>query len=122
MATLRPLITGHSICEFSGLSGANTNPEVLIKEIIETSIYNKLSIVMFSDNVAYENGTTLANYIKQNKLGTIKETGKEKSLNTGSIINTWMWHLNKEKLKEWDKEIGIKHGSKECGATVSKKW
>ena len=122
MAALYPLIAGHSICEFSGLSGAKEEPQKLIKAIIETSIYDKLLIVMFSDNVAYKNGPTLARYIKQNKLGTIKETGEEESLNTGSTINTWMWHLDKEKLKEWDQKIGVNHGSKGRGAAVGAKW
>lgn len=104
MSHLTELIKGGAICELYGLSYAHQNPEPFIKSIADLLSLNLVQIILFSDNEEYTNGKAIAKYIRDNKLGTLKETTPEKSLNTGSIINTWMWYIDKKALAKWNQK------------------
>lgn len=108
MAHLYSLIKGNSICQLVSLGDAAYNPEPLIKAMADFPDLKLIQILMFSDNENYRNGKTLAKYIKENNLGCVKETTPERSLNTGNQINTWMWHIDKQALKNWNDKRALK--------------
>ena len=101
MANLYKMTKKDCIYELAGLSDARNNPARFIKAIATDPEIKKIQIIMFSDNEAYENGKALAKFIELKNLGKIRQTKPEKSLNTGSIINTWVWELDKQALENW---------------------
>lgn len=104
MPSLTPLTKEKSICLMAGLYGAEQNPGKWIKTLTSSPQTKKTQIILFSDNKQNRNGTTLAKYITDQKLGNVKETPPKRSRTTNNIIIAWMWHIDKEALEKWDKE------------------
>lgn len=56
----------------------------------------------FTDAIYNSNGgKRLAQYIKDNKLGTLVSPRERKNPNTGNTIKIWVWSPNERNLKAW---------------------
>jgi hypothetical protein len=65
---------------------------------------NHFGMILFSDTVRNHGGTAYAEYITENKLGSIIESKIITNPNSCNKIRTWIWHVNKRGLGKWYKE------------------
>lgn len=64
----------------------------------------KFGIVIFSDSSRRGNGKRLADFIEEQKLGTVDASKVVQNPNTRRNIQMWTWYLDREALVSWFKK------------------
>jgi len=111
------LCASYGSCGISILSGINKTlpPEIVHKVLVERAASDKKTIreafVMFSDtdHGGSKGGNALAEYIRENNLGSIVEAGPRMNPNSGNMIKMWIWSPPHESLHPEDKFMPV-HG------------
>lgn len=96
-------------CGVRELTGLYRPPKELVKQVMtakgKPTSFEDFVHVLFSDRVdgIKNNGTKLANLIKEEKLGRLQVTRPRKNPNSGHLIQTWMWSVNWHNVQEFTK-------------------
>ena len=98
-----------SCCGIREFDGLVTSPQSNVKEMIKNWLNEKengspYTFILFSDIHTTTRGINTAKYIKNNKLGSIKETRKKRNPNTGNILKIWIWAINEKTTRQWAKQ------------------
>jgi hypothetical protein len=64
---------------------------------------NDFAYAIFTDTnqTDYQYGNSLRNFIKENNLGTIKETSPKRNPNTGHKVKVYIWSIKSRNLKSF---------------------
>lgn len=69
------------------------NPAIITKVYNDS---NRRAMIIFHDVVSWSNGSSLASYIRRNKLGSLTSSKKVMNPNSRNIIQMWIWY------PDWD--------------------
>lgn len=103
-----------SCCGIAEFSGLCSNPELVLREVAESTEWCGLSdysytefngcYVIFSDTTPSKNLTKLVKYIRKYNLGTLASLPAKKNPNSGNMIKVVLWSINQTNFKRWCKE------------------
>lgn len=107
-------------CGLSYLSGLDTDPKGIVDKVLKVRHEGDKNIreafVLFSDRADVYAGTSqqrttggdaLCRYIRENKLGSILETGARKNPNSGNMIKVWVWSPPHESLEKVNRVMPV---------------
>lgn len=61
-------------------------------------------LVLFTDRVAYRNGSSLAAYIRRHRLGAVIETRPVHNPNSRHRVQGWLWRIDRRRWESWVKK------------------
>ena len=94
--------------ELNDLCDYRYNPERALKDFCSSFFHGQqddedlAAFILFTGVSKERYGQRFASLIKKNKLGKILETRAKLNPNSGSIIKTWIWDINRPATRAWD--------------------
>lgn len=62
------------------------------------------AFLSFTGVMKYGYGQEFANFIRKNKLGTVRESVARVNPNSGNRIKMWIWAVNRTAMRKWYKD------------------